>query len=148
LVLTACAKKPPADFAPDPGLVSRITELRIEVPAIVCPGQTISADYVAVLDDGSELPFATSYDEDHPPALHIVFLSRYSTAATPLGNGNWSASPDPLPPWMSSAQASCRRNRMCSGGRRSASTRTRITRCVHRRRRPRRRRGANDVAVA
>ena len=96
LLLSACAKKPPADFAPDPGLVARITELRVEVPPFACPGQTISADYVAVLDDGSEVPFATSYDEDHPPALHVVFLSRYATAATPLGNGNWSASPDPL----------------------------------------------------
>jgi len=96
LLLSACAKKPPADFAPDPGLVARITELRFEVPSVACPGQTIPAAYVAVLDDGSELPFATSYDEDHPPALHVVFLSRYSAEATPLGNGNWSASPDPL----------------------------------------------------
>jgi hypothetical protein len=96
LLLFACARKPPADFAPDPGLVARITALRIEVPPVACPGQTIPAAYVALLDDGSELPFATSYDEDHPPALHVVFLSRHAEAATPLGNGNWSASPDPL----------------------------------------------------
>jgi hypothetical protein len=96
LLSIACAKKPPADFAPDPGLVARITELRLDVPSFACPGQTIPAVYVAVLDDGSEVPFATSYDRDHPPALHVVFLSRYSTAATALGNGNWSASADPL----------------------------------------------------
>jgi hypothetical protein len=91
-----CAKKPPPDFAPDPGLVARIREIRMEVPAEACPGQTFRADYIAVLDDGSELPFATSYDEDHPPALHVVFLSRYSAEATALENGNWAASPDPL----------------------------------------------------
>lgn len=96
LFLAACAKHPPVDFAPDPGLVARITELRIEVPPFVCPGQTIPASYVAVLDDGTEIPFATSYDEEHPPALHVVFLSRYASAATALGNGNWHASPDPL----------------------------------------------------
>lgn len=92
----ACAKRPPADFAPDPGLVERIVGLRIEAPPSACPGQTIRAQYVAELDDGSELPFETSYDDDHPPALHVVFLSRYSRTATALENGNWSASPDPL----------------------------------------------------
>ncbi|HEX9632301.1 MAG TPA: hypothetical protein VGA02_07525 [Gemmatimonadales bacterium] len=96
MACSACAKKPPADFAPDPGLVARIADVRIEVPAYACPGQTIPAAYVAVLEDGSEVPFATSYDDDHPPALHVVFLSRYASAATALGNGNWSASPDPL----------------------------------------------------
>jgi len=95
-VVAGCAKGPPPDFAPDPGLVARITELRMEVPPFACPGQTIPATYVAVLDDGSELPFATSYDEDHPPALHVVFLSRVAPAATALGNGNWAAAPDPL----------------------------------------------------
>jgi hypothetical protein len=96
LLLSACAKQPPADFAPDPGLVARIAALRIEAPAVACPGRSIPAAYVAVLDDGSEMAFAASYDEDRPPALHVVFLSRYSAAATPLANGHWSTSADPL----------------------------------------------------
>jgi hypothetical protein len=49
-----------------------------------------------VLEDGSELPFSTSYDEDDPPPLHVVFLSRSSAQATALGNGHWTAAPDPL----------------------------------------------------
>ncbi|MDH5196947.1 MAG: hypothetical protein OEY20_06820 [Gemmatimonadota bacterium] len=96
LLLASCGKKPPADFAPDPGLVARITELRIEVPSFACPGQTIPAAYTAILEDGSELPFATSYDEDNPPMLHVVFLSRYAASARALGNGNWALEPDPL----------------------------------------------------
>jgi hypothetical protein len=96
VLLSACAKKPPADFAPDPGLVARITGLRMEVPPSACPGGSFGAGYVAILEDGGEIPFATSYDEDNPPALHVVFLSRYSTAAIPLANGGWSAAPDPL----------------------------------------------------
>jgi len=96
LLFSACAKKLPADFAPDPGLVSRITDVRIDVPPTACPGQTFRASYTAILDDGAEIPFATSYDKDNPPALHVVFLSRYSEQAAALGNGNWTAAPDPL----------------------------------------------------
>jgi hypothetical protein len=92
----ACAHKPPPDFAPDPGLVAQIAALRMVVPLSTCPGETFRAAYVAVLDDGAEIPFATSYDEDNPPPLHVVFLSRYSDQATALGNGNWAADPDPL----------------------------------------------------
>jgi hypothetical protein len=96
LLLPACATKPPADFMPDPGLVARIVEIRIDVPPSACPGQRIPAAYTAILDDGGEMPFATSYDEDAPPDLHVVFLSRYSAQATALGGGDWTASPDPL----------------------------------------------------
>jgi hypothetical protein len=96
LLLSACAHKPPPDFAPDPGLVARIQALRIETPATACPGQNIEASYVAVLDDGAELPFATRYDEKHPPALHVAFLTRYSPSARALENGNWDAADDPL----------------------------------------------------
>ncbi len=96
LLLTACAHKPPADFSPDPGLVSRITALRIDAPGTACPGQRIPTAYTAILDDGAEIPFATSYDEDAPPDLHVVFLSRYSRQATALGDGEWTADPDPL----------------------------------------------------
>ena len=96
LLLSACAKKPPADFLPDPGLVARITAIRIDAPPAACPGQRIPTAYTAILDDGAELPFATSYDEDAPPDLHVVFLSRYSAQATALGGGDWAASPDAL----------------------------------------------------
>jgi hypothetical protein len=81
---------------PDPGLIARITEIRIDVPPAACPGERIPAAYTAILDDGGEIPFATSYDEDAPPDLHVVFLSRYSVQATALGDGDWTASPDPL----------------------------------------------------
>jgi hypothetical protein len=96
LLFTACAKTPPPDFMPDPGLVSRIAALRIDAPPTACAGQRIPTAYTAILDDGAELPFATSYDEDAPPDLHVVFLSRYSAQATALGNGEWTADPDPL----------------------------------------------------
>jgi hypothetical protein len=96
VVLGACSHKPPPDFAPDPGLVARIESLRIFVPASACPGQTVRASYSAVLGDGTEIPFATRYDEDHPPDLHVIFLRRYSPNAMALENGNWDTFADPL----------------------------------------------------
>jgi len=96
LALAACAHKPPPDFAPDPGLVARIEAIRIALPATACPGQVIEASYVALLDDGPEIPFATRYDEKHPPALHVLFLTRYSSAARALENGSWATADDPL----------------------------------------------------
>jgi len=92
----ACAHRPPADFAPDPGLVARIREIRISAPASACPGASFGATYTAVLDDGSYIPFATTYDKNHPPRLHIVFLERHSDTATPLEGGGWSLDVDPL----------------------------------------------------
>ncbi len=97
-VLAACSSKgPPPDFAPDPGLVANIAEIRM-TPAtdVICPGQTVRADYEAVLRDGTVIPFSRSYDEDRPPALHVVFLHRYSRAAVSQENGDWSTDPDPL----------------------------------------------------
>jgi hypothetical protein len=87
---------PPPDFAPDPGLVARIRELRISTSARACPGETFGATYMAVLDDGVLVPFESRYEEKHPPRLHVVFLDRRSDAATPLQGGAWSADPDPL----------------------------------------------------
>lgn len=95
--LAACgAKKPPPDFAPDPGLVAQITEIRMRVPEWVCPGRTVPAAYEAVLEDGALVPFATKYDDDNPPALHVVFLARTSPEATPREDGGWETAPDPL----------------------------------------------------
>lgn len=91
-----CSHRPPPDFAPAPGLVALIEAIRVFVPEAVCPGQTIRASYSAVLDDGTEVPFVNRYDKDHPPALHVVFLSRYSPNALALENGNWDAASDPL----------------------------------------------------
>lgn len=97
-ILTAagCSHRPPPDFAPDPGLVARIQSIRIDAPAVACPGQTIPASYTAVLDDGSEIPFATSYDKHHPPQLHVVFLLRYSPNAVAREDGAWDTYTDPL----------------------------------------------------
>ena len=97
-VLTgACGSKPPPDYAPDPGLVARIVELRMHVGAgRACPGNVISASYDAVLDDGSIVSVATRYDDEHPPPLHVVFLSRSSAQARPLNNGAWDTDADPL----------------------------------------------------
>ncbi len=92
----ACAHKPPAGFAPDPALVSRIRGIQMTTDASACPGQPIGATYVAVLDDGSRIPFASSYDEKHPPRLHVSFLDRSSPQARANDNGSWTADPDPL----------------------------------------------------
>lgn len=93
----ACKKGPPPDFAPDPGLVSRIREVRINLPQrTACPGQTFRAGYEAVLDDGTHLTFATRYDKDDPPPLHVTFLERTSEEARPHGDGSWAADDDPM----------------------------------------------------
>lgn len=94
--LAACSHQPPPDFAPDPGLVDEISEIRAYTPEAVCPGRTIEAEYEAVLQDGRRLPFSTDYDEDHPPPLHVVFLRLDSPEATPQEDGDWGTVPDPL----------------------------------------------------
>ncbi len=92
-----CAASIPPDFVPDPGLVDRITEIRIEVAGEgACPGTDLSASYAAILSDGTALPFATRYDEDNPPTLHVSFLERSSMEAEPKSNGGWEAGVDPL----------------------------------------------------
>src|SRR3989442_7147637 len=98
LVITAACgpKRPPPSFAPDPGLVSQIRELRMSTNATACPGQSFGAAYTADLNDGSLVPFETRYDQDHPPRLHVVFLERSSYEASPLEGGGWSAARDPL----------------------------------------------------
>lgn len=92
----ACAShRPPADFAPDPGLLRQIKEIRIITATTACPGQSFAASYSAVLNDGTAIPFATRYDKDHPPRLHVIFLERTSTEADPLEGGGWAAPRDP-----------------------------------------------------
>src|SRR2546426_688361 len=74
-VFAACSHAPPADFAPDPGLLARIREIQIRTTAAqACPGTAIAASYDAVLDDGTHVPFQRTYDKKHPPRLHTVFL--------------------------------------------------------------------------
>ena len=69
LVAAACgSNRPPEDFAPDPGLLTQIRELRMVTPPRACPGQALSATYSAIMNDGTAIPFATRYDRDHPPA--------------------------------------------------------------------------------
>ena len=98
LALTvSCSHRPPADFAPDPGLVERIREIRIYPAARrACPGEVIPTSYEAVLDDGSRLRFETEYDEDRPPRLHVVFLESWSAEAEAQRDGDWRTSRDPL----------------------------------------------------
>ena len=98
IVLTAACgpKRPPPSFAPDPGLVEQIRELRMSTSLRACPGESFAAAYTAVLNDGALVPFETRYDEDHPPRLHVVFLERSSPDATPLEGGGWSVTRDPL----------------------------------------------------
>ena len=93
VVLTAACgpKRPPPSFAPDPGLVEQIRELRMSTSTRACPGESFGAIYTAVLNDGSVVPFESRYDEDHPPRLHVVFLERSSPEATPLEGGGWNA---------------------------------------------------------
>src|SRR5260370_17378290 len=94
--VAACSHAPPADLAPDPGLVGQIRDIRI-VTAYprVCPGGIIFASYEAVLADGARVPFATSYDKNHPPRLHMVFLDRTSPDAVPEQKGDWATNGDP-----------------------------------------------------
>ena len=97
LVVGACSHAPPADFAPDPGLVAQIRDIRIITGyARACPGTTIPASYEAVLADGSRVPFSRSYDKDHPPRLHVVFLDRTSPEAWTQEGGDWVTERDPL----------------------------------------------------
>jgi hypothetical protein len=96
-LLVACAHAPPADFVPDPGLVAQTRELRIiTAPARVCPGATIQASYEAILADGSHVPFARSYDQKHPPRLHVVFLERSSPDGLSRDDGDWVTNASPL----------------------------------------------------
>jgi len=94
-----CSHRPPPDFAPDPTLVAQVREIRM-VPSqpAVCPGETIRVGYEAVLEDGTVVPFATRYDKDNPPRLHVQFLDRTSRQADPQGDGSWRTDPDP---WLS-----------------------------------------------
>ena len=96
-LLLSCSHAPPADFAPDPGLVSQIRDIRI-MPAYAraCPGSVLQANYEAVLIDGSRVPFSRSYDKKHPPRLHVVFLDRGSPEAVTQQDGDWVTSQDPL----------------------------------------------------
>lgn len=97
LLSAACGGGPPPDFAPDPGLVGRIRELRVTPLATqACPGQGFRVAYEAVLDDGSRVPFENRYDKKNPPRLHVQFLQRSSREAVAQGDGSFYASPDPL----------------------------------------------------
>ena len=97
VLVAACGpKRPPADYAPDPGLVGQIREIRMSTNTRACPGESFSALYTAVLNDGSFVPFETRYDDKRPPRLHVTFLERYSPEATALENGSWNAHWNPL----------------------------------------------------
>src|SRR5438132_14071115 len=97
VIMSACGpKRPPPSFAPDPGLVAQIRELRMSTNATACPGESFGAVYTAVLNDGSLVPFETRYDKDNPPRLHVVFLARSSPEATPLIGVGLSSYPDSL----------------------------------------------------
>src|SRR2546422_897812 len=92
-----CSHKPPEDFAPDPGLVGQIRDIRIVTAyARACPGSTIPTTYEAVLADGSRVPFSRTYDKKHPPRLHVIFLDRESPDAVSQEDGDWVAERDPL----------------------------------------------------
>src|SRR3989454_1256 len=97
LLVSGCSHAPPPDFAPDPGLVAQIRDIRIVTGyARACPGATIPATYEAVLADGSRVPFSRSYDKKHPPRLHVVFLDRESPEAVSQQDGDWVTERDPL----------------------------------------------------
>src|SRR3989441_6431699 len=52
--VAACSHAPPADFAPDPGLIAQVRDLRIVTTQDrACPGAWIQASYEAILADGS-----------------------------------------------------------------------------------------------
>src|SRR3989475_12857010 len=89
VVLSGCSHAPPADFAPDPGLVAQIRDIRIVTTYTrACPGATVTANYEAGLADGARVPFSRSYDKKHPPRLHVVFLDRESPDAVSQEDGD------------------------------------------------------------
>src|SRR2546421_3338959 len=97
VITSACGpKRPPPSFAPDPGLVAQIRELRMSTNATVWSSASYGAVSTSVLTNGSLVPFESRYDKDNPPRLHVVFLERSSYEATPLEGGGWSAARDPL----------------------------------------------------
>src|SRR5947207_1140386 len=78
LVLTAACgpKRPPPTFAPDPGLVEQIREIRMSTATSACPGESFFATYTAVLNDGSLVPFETrrrfTCSPTRAPSLHLT----------------------------------------------------------------------------
>src|SRR2546429_1641302 len=97
LLVLAGPHAPPADFAPGPGLVAQIKDIRIVTSyARACPGSVIATSYEAVLASGERVPFARSYDKKHPPRLHVVFLDRESPDAMSQEDGDWVTERDPL----------------------------------------------------
>ena len=52
-VLVACSHAPPADFAPDPGLIAQVRDLRIVTTQDrACPGGCIQTSYEAEVEIG------------------------------------------------------------------------------------------------
>ncbi len=97
ILVFGCSHAPPPDFAPDPGLVAQVKDIRIVTSyARACPGSVIAASYEAVLVSGERVPFARSYDKKHPPRLHVVFLDRESPDAVSQQDGDWVTERDPL----------------------------------------------------
>ena len=96
-VLVSCSHAPPEGFAPDPGLVAQIRDIRIVTGyARACPGGVIPASYEAVLASGERVSFSRSYDKKHPPRLHVVFLDRESPDAVSQEDGDWVTERAPL----------------------------------------------------
>src|SRR6185295_3046402 len=114
LLFVGCSHGPPEGFAPDPGLVAQIRDIRIVTTyAQACPGAVIPTSYEAVLTDGSRVPFARSYDKKHPPRLHVIFLDRTSPEAVTQQDGDWVTNADPCDRERSraaAAGASCHRS--------------------------------------
>ena len=97
VLLTACSHQPPADFAPDPALVAQIREIQITTGySRACPGSVVQASYDAVLADSTHVPFQHTYDEKHPPRLHMNFLELTSAEAVGRRDGSWVTDSDPL----------------------------------------------------
>src|SRR5437762_15123 len=97
ILVFGCSHAPPPDFAPDPGLVAQVKDIRIVTSyARACPGSVIATSYEAVLVSGERVPFARSYDKKHPPRLHVVFLDRESPDAVSQQDGDWVTERDPL----------------------------------------------------
>jgi hypothetical protein len=97
LVAAACSHGPPEGFAPDPGLVAQIKDIRIVTAhARACPGAVVPTTYEAVLSDGGRVPFSRSYDKKHPPRLHVIFLDRSSPDAVTQQDGDWVTEANPL----------------------------------------------------
>src|SRR3989442_15847400 len=107
IVAAGCGpKRPPPSFAPDPGLVEQIREIRMSTSTSACPGESFGAVYTAVLNDGSLVPFETRYDKVNSPRLPVPIVSPWCQEAPPIEVSDWCRTRGPPTPAVTASPLS------------------------------------------